>query len=398
MPQGRVRWRVGIAVAVVVAVIGVMVVLRDRPRRTSLSVASTGAVDDGVIGGTTMTTSPPFVESTTPPSTSTVTEATVAPVAQLSPAPESPAPERCVASATKARTGDVIAVAGVGGLREIHLDSGEEHIIGEARAERAYVEQARWSPSGRFVAHVTGGVLRVTDLERDCTRDLVGADPARPDLRPLSWSDDERRVTFIQQAYAGAPRPWQVHVINADGTGRRLFLKANSGVVWAPDRSGRIAYCDAAGLKVLNERTGLVTMVHPTDKAAEFPEWSPDATRLVFSMSLDSGVWVASATGGGGRRITDSAQVFWSSWSPDGTQFAYAYGRELWVVGSDGADPHKLTSGAQTYAKPFWSADGRRIAFTDGPYERQRVMVVDADGTNLRMLAEGGAVAAFFRR
>jgi len=53
--------------------------------------------------------------------------------------------------------------------------------------------------------------------------------------------------------------------------------------------------------------------------------------------------------------------------SPDGTTVAYVVGREprrdIWLMGSDGSRPRRLTAHPDDDTDPAWSADGRRLAF-----------------------------------
>ena len=62
------------------------------------------------------------------------------------------------------------------------------------------------------------------------------------------------------------------------------------------------------------------------------------------------------------------------------TQVAFTYAGDLWVVGRDGGDARRLTSGVGTATDPMFSPDGSMIAFT-GDYEGNRdVYVIPANG------------------
>ncbi len=64
------------------------------------------------------------------------------------------------------------------------------------------------------------------------------------------------------------------------------------------------------------------------------------------------------------RRITTSQDWFWNqypSWSPDGTQIVFCSDRdhvgaftEIWVMNSDGSNPHKLGDGTRDAWAPVW--------------------------------------------
>ncbi len=92
--------------------------------------------------------------------------------------------------------------------------------------------------------------------------------------------------------------------------------------------------------------------------------WSPDGTRIAFSVFQD-GIYVMNADGSGRRRLTSSA-MFNSvgdaqpSWSPDGTKIVFtrvvggnctgppvpwvgSQCKQLWVMNADGSDQTELT-------------------------------------------------------
>jgi hypothetical protein len=129
------------------------------------------------------------------------------------------------------------------------------------------------------------------------------------------------------------------------------------------------------------------------------PAWSPDGTRIAFTLSdftchalacnetlLWSGIAVIPAAGGKVRRLTSgpgSGDVFDRSpaWSPDGRRLVFV--REdvmgdpkvngIWIVGADGGVPRRLIAGS-FIGGVDWSPDGRRISFVNA---QGRLRVVD---------------------
>src|SRR5918992_837246 len=62
------------------------------------------------------------------------------------------------------------------------------------------------------------------------------------------------------------------------------------------------------------------------------------------------------------------------------THIVFVYAGDLWVVGREGGDARRLTTGTGIESFPIFSPDGRSIAFT-GEYEGNiDVYVVSADG------------------
>src|SRR5258708_2623375 len=50
------------------------------------------------------------------------------------------------------------------------------------------------------------------------------------------------------------------------------------------------------------------------------------------------------------------------------TQIAFVYGGDLWIVGRGGGVAQRLTTGAGVETRPYFSPDGKDIAFTGEYY------------------------------
>src|SRR5262249_43704104 len=62
------------------------------------------------------------------------------------------------------------------------------------------------------------------------------------------------------------------------------------------------------------------------------------------------------------------------------TQIAFSFAGDLWIVGRDGGDARRLTSGVGDETDPYFSPDGSQVAFT-GEYDGNRdVYVIPAAG------------------
>jgi hypothetical protein len=113
------------------------------------------------------------------------------------------------------------------------------------------------------------------------------------------------------------------------------------------------------------------------------PEFSPDADRILFLQSTNSGRFLRVLD-----RVTrqetllPTPRVERAVWSPDGSRIAFARDGRLFLINSDGSGEVPLTSGS-TDREPYWSPDGTRIAFT----RSNAVHVVNADGTGLRQVS-----------
>ena len=78
-------------------------------------------------------------------------------------------------------------------------------------------------------------------------------------------------------------------------------------------------------------------------------------------------------------------------WSPDGRLIAYVRAHDVWVMNADGRSPVRLTDNRSLEVEPDWSPDGQRIVFGRlGGTSFSEIVVMNADGTHVRRLTEGG--------
>ena len=190
----------------------------------------------------------------------------------------------------------------------------------------------------------------------------------------------------------------EIWIMNGDGSqATRLTYNSTDdlGATWSPDGKTIAFYGNQF---VPDGRGGLVAIPPPhvflVDvesgvqtplTAGRFPSWSPDGQRITFDSSGNtSKLFVINNDGSGVEQIANQppARNIRPDWSPNGRQIAFASGpngsEKIYVIDADGSDLRLLTSGNA----PDWSPNGRQILFQSTRDGNSEIYVMDADGSN----------------
>lgn len=160
-------------------------------------------------------------------------------------------------------------------------------------------------------------------------------------------------------------------------------------------------------------RDGDRTLAHDLQTGREWPitegmsdfDWSRDGRRAVMTDAKERDptgtIWSVNLDGSGLRQLTRGTGDAHPRWSPDGQAIVYErntrldwtrttiVSAEVWVMGGDGENPHKLADGFD----PAWSPDGKLIAYATNPevfqqdrgFSRNGIGIMNAAGGNLWM-------------
>lgn len=334
----------------------------------------------------------------------------------------------------------VLYTAGQGGpnldVFVVEASGGTRRRLGSQHAERG---PPSWSPDSRRVALVgRDSQIAVVSISTGKRTRLTHGSTIHS--RP-TWSPDGTRM-----AYFRAGRRSGIFVLHLPS---RRILRVSSmylgesadGLAWAPHGPRLLVTDSTNGRADVVPLRGRPTLVSKRARAAT---WSPDGSRIAYrSGSNDNELWVTRASGKDKRRLVrlppghrflghtwtadrrrivygqfvddefvdndlyamrpdgsglralthNSVEETGPSFSPDGTQLAYACGTNLCVLDLTTGSRRRLASGLLNYGHPSWSPDGSRLVFSrarrnpnnpDNPFGD--LYVVAADGSGLSVL------------
>lgn len=206
--------------------------------------------------------------------------------------------------------------------------------------------------------------------------DVVRFDPTTHRFKPVLPDLNVEEVVFSPDhdwmVYAVANQLWRSR---PDGTDRRQLAGGPSipgahGSRWSPD-SKRILFAatedgERGAIYLVSAEGGPLQQPLPPDPSRLWPDWSPDAETMVYSVeegsgrnsSLQQGLYTFDFAGGRSTMIPGSEGLSRARWSPDG-RFLAAASEDMSVMKLLDLKTSTWTEVAHgtLIAAPVWSAD-----------------------------------------
>jgi Tol biopolymer transport system component len=210
-----------------------------------------------------------------------------------------------------------------------------------------------------------------------------------------AWSRDGTRLAYTSATFDGGSCGFcDPQVIIADSAGRNLSTVAlapdNSGDYapsWSPDDTRLVvSHCCSGELDVVALNSGKRTKLAVNYGTA--PAWSPDGSTIAY---LGTGaIATVDPTGAHHRQLLasspDHSDITGIAWSPDSRQLAFSTQTALYLLPTDGNSPPRRIASA-TAGVPSFSPDGTQLAFAAPPTDHaspgKDILVVNTDGSNL---------------
>lgn len=213
----------------------------------------------------------------------------------------------------------------------------------------------------------------------------------------VTWSPDGRKLAFGTQALFGT-RGASIWVMNADGSNPVRVASVPAGsLTWSPD-GRRIAFTSKGDIWLMNADGSNIRPLKRTPRLGErHVDWKPTGGWVAFTTGgYFSNIYVMRTNGRNLHNLTPERGWLYSidpDWSPDGRRIVFSGSMQIWVMNASGKQRVQLTKNRVFSGSPVWSPDGRRIAFVRNVGDMNIIYVMNADGTGLAELTEGGSPA-----
>lgn len=252
-----------------------------------------------------------------------------------------------------------------------------------------------WAPDGSVIAYIHGDtVMETTGLY------LINPDGSNKRIifagisaHSPSWSPDGRWIAFANYG--------QIYKIKANGDSLTQLTTEGSNYFpdWSPDGIW-IAY--DTGLNDPKGANAIWKMKYDGTSKTDIsqhgtgewrqPDWSPDGDKIVHLRYVTSGgeIVIMDKNGQNPVRLTFDENVDrYPHFSPDGTKITFVSLKnnslqQVCVMNSDGSHRKQLTSSQGDRAS--WSADGRKIIYTNTDPDNGYLWIMNSDGSNKRQL------------
>jgi Tol biopolymer transport system component len=237
-----------------------------------------------------------------------------------------------------------------------------------------------------------------------CVSNLDGSELQRltsgpgPNVSP-AWSPDGHRLVF-RAADAHEFEASDIWIMNADGSQQTNLTndqQSNWGATWAPDGKHILFNSVREGggiphLYLMNpDGSGLRRLCPHSNLWEEYPDWSPDGTKIAFMSNVGFSAWVIyvmNADCSGVRQVTNGPREDSAPrWSPDGKKIAFTSDRtgqaEVYLMNSDGSQQTRLTTSPEdtSFNGPDWSPDDTKLLFLHSLPNGGEIWAMNADGT-----------------
>jgi TolB protein len=207
------------------------------------------------------------------------------------------------------------------------------------------------------------------------------------------------RITYVVKQ----GKRYELQVADADGYAPQTIVASNEPIIspsWAPD-AHRLAYVSFEDRKpvvyVQDLSTGKRHAVARFRGSNSAPNWSPDGTRLVVTLTKDGGsqLYLVGADGSGtAQRLASSGSIDTeANFAPDGASLIFTSDRggspQIYRMPAGGGSADRLTFDGSYNVSPRYAPDGKSFVYVRRDGGRFNIAVEDISSRQVQVLTQG---------
>jgi TolB protein len=203
------------------------------------------------------------------------------------------------------------------------------------------------------------------------------------------WAPDGNRIIYTSFFKSGFPDIFLIDL----ASGRRdtfvSFKGTNQAARFSPNGQQVAMVLSGEGtpeIYVSNAQGRGVSRKTRSDQVKSSPCFSPDGSRLVYASDPGPQLYVMSALGGSGTRVTSGisgycAEPDWSRANPDKIAFTIRSGRgyQIAVLTLSTRSSVQVSKAPFDGVEPSWLGDGRHLVYTARTARDSRICVLDTE-------------------
>ena len=153
------------------------------------------------------------------------------------------------------------------------------------------------------------------------------------------------------------------------------------------------------GLYILNLETNEIKELETGIEGTVLPKWSPDGSRVLFAVRDPWNLYIINEDGSGLTQLTDFSSNN-GDWSPDGTKIVFQSDAQnepkdtpdIYVIDVNGENLTEILDLPEVADfSPRWAAKSDQIMFLSDRTGHYEVFLMNADGSNVTQITDGGA-------